>query len=108
MQVTPRARRDGVIAEPLHEDTVVYEAQTGTAHRLGPVAAKVWQAADGTRTVADIAILAGVRERAVIVALIQLQDDGLLESGARMRRRWLLGLAGAGRPASEPFRAGLA
>ena len=108
MQVTPRARRDGIIAEPLDEDTVVYESQTGTAHRLDPLVAKIWQAADGTRSVTDLARLTGARERAVLVALTQLATDGLLESGATVRRRWVLGRPGAVGSASEPFRAGLA
>ncbi len=91
MHVAPRARHEGVIAEPLDDDTIVYEADTGQAHRLGPVATTVWQQADGTRNVAQLAAIAGVRPRVVLIALAQLQADGLLEAGIRIRRRWGFG-----------------
>ena len=108
MHAAPRARRQGLVAHPLDDDLVVYEADAGTAHRLDRVVAQIWQAADGTRTLTELASLAGVRERTVIAGLAQLQAVGLLEVGARMRRRWLLGLGGAGRLAGESFKAGLA
>jgi hypothetical protein len=88
MQVAPRARRHGLVAQPLDDDIVVYEAQAGTAHRLDRVLARVWQAADGSRTITELAMLAGVRERTVLAGLAQLQAAGLLEAGAQIRRRW--------------------
>jgi hypothetical protein len=91
MQAAPRARRQGLIAQPLDDDIVVYEAEAGTAHRLDRVVAQIWQAADGTRTLTELASLAGVRERTAIAGLAQLQAAGLLEVGAQIRHRWTLG-----------------
>ena len=89
MQVAPRARRDGVIAQPLDEDTVVYEAATGTAHRLDAATATVWRMADGTRSVRELARGAGLSERAVLGALVRLQSAGLLTPAPVVMRRWL-------------------
>ena len=91
MQAAPRARRQGLVAQPLDDDIVVYEADAGTAHRLDRVLAQIWQAADGTRTLTELASLAGVRERTVIAGLAQLQAAGLLEVGAQIGHRWTLG-----------------
>jgi hypothetical protein len=99
MQVVPRARHHGLVAHPLDDDIVVYEAEAGTAHRLNRVLARVWQAADGTRTIAELAILAGVRERTVLAGLAQLHAAGLLEAGAQTRRRWPLARPTLGRAA---------
>jgi predicted transcriptional regulator len=90
MQVAPRARRDGLIAQPLDNDLVVYEAESGTAHRLDTLATTVWRLADGTLSVADIARRAGVNERAVTGALLKLQSVGLLATTAQATRRWAL------------------
>lgn len=89
MQVAPRARRDGVIAQPLDEDIVVYEAATGTAHRLDAATAKVWQMADGSRSVRELARGAGLTERAVLGALVKLRSAGLLAPAPVVTRRWL-------------------
>ena len=91
MHAAPRARRQGLVAHPLDDDLVVYEADAGTAHRLDRVVAQIWQAADGTRTLTELASLAGVRERTVIAGLAQLQAVGLLEVGAQIGHRWTLG-----------------
>jgi DNA-binding MarR family transcriptional regulator len=90
MQAAPRARRQGLVAQPLDDDIVVYEADAGTAHRLHRLLAQIWQAADGTRSITELAGLAGVRERTVIAALAQLQAAGLLEAGAPIPHRWTL------------------
>jgi len=89
MQVAPRARRDGVIAHSLDDETVVYETATGTAHRLDAAATKVWWMADGCHSVRELALEAGLNERVVWGALIRLQSAGLLLSapGRWWRRR---------------------
>ena len=89
MPVAPRARRDGVVAQPLDEDMVVYEAATGTAHRLDAATTKVWQMADGSRSVSELARGVGLSERAVLGALVKLQSAGLLAPAPVVTRRWL-------------------
>ena len=99
----PRPRRDGLVVQELPEETLVYDLERHKAHCLQAVAAAVWQACDGRRTVAQIAARATKRlgrevpEEAAWLALRRLGRARLLDApvsapvGDRLtsRRDWL-------------------
>lgn len=51
----PRARREGLNVQMLGAEIIVFDPATESAHALNGPAAFVWQHADGTRTVDEIA-----------------------------------------------------
>src|SRR5437899_10535314 len=57
----PRQRRDGLVVQELPEETLVYDLERHKAHCLEAVAAAVWEACDGHRTVEQIAARAAKR-----------------------------------------------
>jgi hypothetical protein len=99
----PRRRREGLVVESLPEETLVYDLERHKAHCLAEVAAAVWDASDGRRTVAAVAARAAektgrpVTEEAAWLALRRLGRARLLEApvaGPRAgpftsRRDWL-------------------
>jgi hypothetical protein len=92
--MSPVSRRDGVLTHEVDGELVVYDQENDTAHRLNPVAAKVWQNCDGQRSVADLAELLGsdaAPDGAAVVkqALGELDRANLLEGGgaATLTRR---------------------
>jgi hypothetical protein len=86
----PKVRRDGVYSEGLAGETIVYDKVNHRAHTLNPTAAAVWEAADGSKSIDELArvleLALGIpAERSVVLlALSELQDAGLLESAAEM------------------------
>jgi len=95
----PAVRRDGIIVRDLADETVVYDRRSHEAHCLNRTAAAVFRAADGTRTVEEIATGldtgpadAVERGAAVRLALAELERAGLLDTpsdGAASRREVL-------------------
>jgi hypothetical protein len=95
----PVARRDGVLIRELPGELLIYERGEHRAHCLNRTAAAVFQNADGTRTVADLARLLTPRgdpaesEAIVEEALARLTEAGLLEGGEPgggwSRREWV-------------------
>jgi len=99
----PRQRREGLVVQALPEETLVYDLERHKAHCLEAVAAAVWEACDGHRTVEQIAARAAKRigrrvpEEAAWLALRRLGRARLLEApvaapvGGRInaRREWL-------------------
>jgi hypothetical protein len=83
----PVARRNALLTRELKDELVVYERDGHRAHCLNRTAATVFRNADGTRTVADLALLVAPEgdraegEALVAEALGRLGEAGLLESG---------------------------
>jgi hypothetical protein len=81
----PVARRDGLLTRELPDELLVYERDEHRAHCLNRTAAAVFRHADGTRTVADLALLLAPEgdraagEAIVAEALDRLAEAGLLE-----------------------------
>jgi DNA-binding transcriptional ArsR family regulator len=73
------ARTERVLVERLGEEVVVYDQDADVAHCLSPSAAAVWEHADGSRGVAQIAQATGLDEGEVSDALAQLRAAGLIE-----------------------------
>lgn len=82
----PRQRREGLVVQELPEETLVYDLERHRAHCLEAVAAAVWEASDGHRTVEQIAARAAKRigrpvpEEAAWLALRRLGRARLLET----------------------------
>lgn len=83
----PKARHDDVFSENLAGETIVYDKPNHRAHTLNRTAAAIWESADGTKSVDELARILELdlglpAERGVVLlALSQLQDAGLLETG---------------------------
>jgi hypothetical protein len=83
----PVARRDGLLTRDLKDELLVYSRDEHRAHCLNRTAATVFRSADGTRSVADLAILlAPQADRAAGEAVVgetldRLAEAGLLEGG---------------------------
>ncbi len=75
----PRARRDGLIEEPVGEELLLYDHDSHIAHCLSPIAACVWRHCDGERDVTELAELAGARMDLVAGALQELREKDLLD-----------------------------
>ena len=82
----PRARREGLVVRELPGETVVYDRESHEAHCLDRTASAVFRAADGSRSLDEIAASldapAGAREEAALAAVAALDEAGLLEAPA--------------------------
>jgi hypothetical protein len=95
----PVARREDILVRELPGELLVYERDGHRAHCLNRTAAAVFENADGTRSVAELARLlapeADPSESGAVVeeALAHLAEAGLLEtqapSGGWSRREWV-------------------
>jgi hypothetical protein len=75
----PRARQDGLLAETVGEELLLYDQNSHVAHCLSPFAASAWRHCDGERDVAELARLAGASESLVANALHELREKDLLD-----------------------------
>src|SRR5688572_3653216 len=88
----PKGRLDGLIVEALGEETLVYDLERKRAHCLNRASTLVWRAANGRRSIRDIARLVArqvggtVDEEEVARALDQLARAGLVERRDPVRR----------------------
>jgi hypothetical protein len=85
-KLSPKARRDDLLIEELPTELLVYDQRCHRAHCLNASAAAVFQCADGTRTMADLASAAGERLQAPFtedltwLALQELDKNDLLDT----------------------------
>jgi hypothetical protein len=74
-----RPARAKIISYPLDDELVLYDEQTREGFILNPSAAKIWELADGTRTVAGMARglsrAYGVEYKAALDDVQQLLND---------------------------------
>ena len=86
--MNPKVRRDQVLVSDLNGELVLYDERSSRAHRLDGTAAAVWRLADGTATVAEIAMQIadelGVEPSGDLVelGLVSLREADLLEPTA--------------------------
>src|SRR4051794_27034335 len=108
------ARTDDLVIQNVDDEILVYDRRTDTAHCLTSFAASIWRRCDGgadlQELIASTELPAGHEdaEAAVLLALSELSEKGLLESSASspgVSRRQALGrMAGVGlAAASVPF-----
>ena len=87
--VVPAARSDGLLIEPVGDETVIYDTRSKEAHCLKPLAAIVFERSDGHATVGEIA-----RDRRAATR----------RRRQRCRRRRCRGPARESRPPPDPAR----
>lgn len=80
--IRPRARTSGIIVERLDGEVLVYDLERDRAHCLNEQAATVWEAADGSASVEQIAATTGLGTDVVRYALARLERHHLLEQPA--------------------------
>jgi hypothetical protein len=87
-QSRPR-RRDGVLAQTAGDTVLLLTGDTGEYFTLNDVGGRIWELADGTRTVTDIAAVIGaeyeapldVIEADTLEVLGELAGEGLVSDG---------------------------
>src|SRR5277367_3245775 len=85
MTTNPKAKTERLIVKVIDDETLVYDH--GRASCLNEFAARVWRECDGEKSVAEIADELGEDERAVWLALHQLNKSKLLWKRLPFRRR---------------------
>ncbi len=90
MESRPKTRVHGVHVEELDDGLVVYDSARNRAHSLDAAALRVWRLADGTRTVGEIALGAGLPRGVTEAAVERLQEENLLLEDPALSRRRLL------------------
>lgn len=94
MSDLPRARRDGMNVQAVGSEILVFDRMNETAHALNGPAAFVWQNADGTKSVEEIAsemtlaFDAKADAQVVWYALEQLRKRELLETPVSAPAEW--------------------
>jgi hypothetical protein len=84
-ELTPRARKDGLVVRELSGELLVYDRDRNKAHCLNETAALIWKHCDGRTTITGIRDLLQDRatepvdERVIWYALDQFTTDHLLE-----------------------------
>jgi hypothetical protein len=113
--MNPTARRRGLVVRELPDEVLVYDLDRHQAHCLNRAAAVVFRAADGHHDVAGLAAVLAHQaggtpdEDAVRMALVQLDEAGLLEGAmpaspaAGVSRRHALRAVGLGAAALLPI-----
>jgi hypothetical protein len=77
----PKARTEGVVAERVGDELVVYDQQSQVGHCLSSTAASVWERCDGALLPAEIAAALTLEQTAVERAADELRECGLLDDG---------------------------
>lgn len=90
--LTPEARREELLIDELPDELMVYDRRNDRVHCLNRTAALIWRAADGRRTVRELAELVHrdvglpADEETVRLALTQLASAELLLNPETVRR----------------------
>lgn len=83
----PVARKEGLVVQETTEEVLVYDLVSNKAHCLNQTAAFVWKSCDGNNSISEITKLfekesgAAVHEDLIWLAIDQLSDKNLLETG---------------------------
>jgi hypothetical protein len=89
-QNLPRARREGLVIQPIEDEIILYDPARDETHLLNQTAVLVWQQCDGKHTIATIAANVAqatatqVSEELVRYTLAQLQRKRLLVEQDRL------------------------
>ena len=115
-QLSPEARKEGLVIHKLGEEVLVYDIDRHRAHCLNKTAALVWERCDGKTSVAQLAqqlenkLKTRVDKEVVWLAVDQLDKSRLLESRIApdtnrisLSRRELIKRAGLGAAIALPL-----
>lgn len=93
---SPMARSEDLLIQPVGGESVIYDEKTKEAHCLKPLAAKVFELSDGHTTIEVLAARVSndlgesVSADAVLDAVAQLEERGLMDLGPGLSRRDLI------------------
>ena len=82
MHNRPQARIEGIVAEWVDDDLVIYDQLSQTAHSLSAAVANVWEVCDGQHSADEIARQLSLEPAMVARALEELSECGLLDDGS--------------------------
>ena len=115
-QLTPEARKEGLVIHELPGEVLVYDLDRHKAHCLNKTAALVWERCDGKTSVAQLVkqleneLKTRVDEEVVLLAVNQLDKSRLLKEKTmpdigriRLSRRELIKRAGVGAAIALPL-----
>lgn len=95
----PLAKTEGMSVTVSEYETLVYLHDEYVIHRLDELTAKIWNLADGSRNMADLARAAGCSRASVDRCLHTLAEIGLIDASTVGKSLWtrrrILGVAGA-------------
>jgi len=80
--MNPLARKSDLFAEKLPNEVVLYDKNNNKVHCLNKTAAAIWESADGTRTVDELAKIVAADRDTVLLAIEELEKADLLETGS--------------------------
>jgi len=92
--ITPKSRKDNLVVQELDGEVLIYDLNKNKAVCLNQTSALVWQACDGSRTIADISDAVGkqlnsqVNEDIIWLALDQLSKENLVEKQAETKDKF--------------------
>jgi hypothetical protein len=90
----PKSRKDNLVVQELEGEVLIYDLQKNKAFCLNQTSALVWQACDGSRTIADISDTVGkqlesqVNEDVIWLALDQLSKESLVEKQSQLKDKF--------------------
>lgn len=79
--MTPKHRSEGLLVEHVDDEVVVYDRKRDEAHRLNETLSDVWLEIDGEQTVEQIAEALEVDVSVIELAVDELTESQLLETG---------------------------
>lgn len=88
--ITPKSRKENLVVQELEGEVLVYDLAGNKALCLNQTSALIWQACDGSRTIAEIGDTVGkqlnsqINEDMVWLALDQLSKENLVEKQAEV------------------------
>ena len=90
----PQSRKENIVVQELEGEVLIYDLDENKAFCLNETSALVWQACDGTKTIADINDAVGrqlsskVNEDIIWLALDQLSKENLIRSEANIDHKF--------------------
>lgn len=116
----PKSQKENLVIQELDGEVLIYDLKKNKAFCLNETSALVWQACDGSRTIAEISDFVGkqlnsqVNEDIVWLALDKLSKENLIENGqalsspfAGIPRREVIKKVGLGAMVALPIIASL-
>lgn len=109
----PKSRLEDIVVQEIDGEVLIYDLKTDKAFCLNRTSAVVWQACDGSRTIAEINDVVGkhlnanVNEDVIWLALEQLSKEKLVDTEVRpqasISRREVLSRIGMGSAIALPI-----
>ncbi len=86
----PVSRKKDIVVQKLKDETLIYDLKSNKAYCLNETSALVWQLCDGEKSALEIRdemskrLMNPVSEEFILIALDQLNKDGLLEEAVEL------------------------